>query len=202
MRSKYNNGELVLVNGIGKIYKNKIKKLGFIIEKDPYYKDYYIELITGKKDWFEERNIERVLGTKRNKVEKYQVRLCTTKEGYQIIEKNLKTNEPISNNKLGQISIYEEFNVYNKKYVVLGWKSVFWPVTNKSIKIIENTIRSFRELDIPFQYIVMNENNLTDVSIFEFIENDSNVDIFSIERKIKIKYYKKDYHLNGREEII
>lgn len=191
MRNKYNIGELVQVNGIGKIYKKIINRLGFIVEKDFYYNDYYIELTSGKKDWFKERDIKRVLGNKNNKVEKYQIRLCTTEEGYKKIERNLKINEPISNNKMGQISIYQEFNVDNKKYIILGWNSVFWPSANKSIKIIENTIRNFRKFNIPFQYIVMNEENITDISIIEFIENDSNVDIFSIERKINIKNYIK-----------
>lgn len=52
---------------------------------------------------------------------------------------------------------------------------------------MENTIRTFRELNIPYQYIVLNEENIIDIEIHQFIENDSNVDIFWIERKIKMK---------------
>ena len=82
MRNKYNCGELVKVNGIGKQLGKVENQLGFIIEKDDFFNDYYIDLIFGEKDWFSEDFIERVLGEKRNKTEKYQVRLCTTKQGY------------------------------------------------------------------------------------------------------------------------
>lgn len=191
MRNKYNYGELVKVNGIGKIHGKITNELGFIIEKDTYYNDYYVDLIFGEKDWFKEKLIERVLGHKRNKVDKYQIRLCTTKEGYELIEHNLKANEPISNNKIRQINIYEQFNIDGKDYIAIGWSSVFWPVSNKSIQTIESTIRDFKKLDIPFQYIVMNEEDLTDFVICEFADNDNNVKIFSVERKIIMKNLKE-----------
>ena len=60
MRNKYNYGELVKVNGIGEEYGNVEKGLGFIIRKDEYYENYYIDLIFGEKDWFDENSIERV----------------------------------------------------------------------------------------------------------------------------------------------
>lgn len=68
MRNKYNYGELVKVNGIGKELGKVENKLGFILRKDDFYEDYYIELIFGDKDWFNENSIERVLGEKRIKV--------------------------------------------------------------------------------------------------------------------------------------
>lgn len=187
MRNKYNNGELILVDGKGKIYNTKFKGLGFIIEKDFYYDDYYIEMISGKKDWFKEKNIKRVLGTKRNKSERHQIRLCTTKEGYEIIMNNIKEKEPVSNNKLEKVTIYKKFIVDNNYYIVLGWNSVFWPVSNESVKIIEGTLKRFKKLNIPFQYIVINEEDVRDISIIEFSDNDKNVNIFSVERKIKLK---------------
>lgn len=187
MRNKFNNGELVLVNGKGKIFKDEVNKLGFILDKDFYYNDYYIELIFGKKDWFKEKNITRVLGHKKNRVYKYKVRLCTTKKGYEMINQNIETNKPISNNKLKQITFCKEFNVKGKKYVVIGWDSVFWPVSNKSIMIIENTIKEFRKHNIPFQYIVINEEDFTDITKYEFTINDKNVDRFSIVIDIKMK---------------
>ncbi|MCI9038457.1 MAG: hypothetical protein HFJ29_01020 [Clostridia bacterium] len=190
MRNKYNYDELVKVNGIGKICGKVKGKLGFIIEKDYYYDEYYIDLIFDKKDWFKENDIQRVFEDKKNNVKKYQVRLCTTRQGYELIEKNLKENEPISNNKLGKISIYKEFKKGKKEYIAVGWKSVFWPVSNKSIQIIEETVKSFRKQDIPFQYIILNEDNLTDIKVYEFIENDKAVDIFFVERNIKMKKLK------------
>lgn len=190
MRNKYNYDELVKVNGIGKICGKVKEKLGFIIEKDYYYDEYYVDLFFEKKDWFKEENIQRVFDEKKNKVEKYQVRLCTTKQGYKLIEDNLKSNEPISNNKLGKISIYKEFKKGKQEYIAIGWESVFWPVSNKSIQIIEETVKSFRKQNIPFQYIILNEDNLTDIKVYEFIENDNAVDIFFVERKIKMKNLK------------
>ena len=190
MRNKYNCGELVQVSGIGKQFGEVENQLGFIIRKDDFFDDYYIDLIFGEKDWFSEDSIKRILGEKRNKTEKYQVRLCTTENGYKIIRKNIKEKEPISNNKFNKIDIYKKFERNGKNYIIIGWKSVFWPVSNKSIKILENTIQEFRSLNIPFQYILLNEDVLTDIRTMEFIDNDSNVDIFSIERKIKTKKIK------------
>lgn len=39
----------------------------------------------------------------------------------------------------------------------------------------------------------MNEEKLTDIKIDEFTENDSNVNVFLIERKIKIKNLKEPF---------
>ena len=85
------------------------------------------------------------------------------------------------------MSIYRKFKKDEQTYVIIGWKSVCWPVSNKSIKILETVLQEFKGLNIPFQYVLLNEDRLTDIRILEFYENDSNVNIFSIERKIKIK---------------
>jgi len=191
MRNKFNYNELVKISGSGKIYGNIKDEFGFILEKDMIYGDYYVELFNKKKDWFNEKDIKRVFNKKRNKTEKYQIRLCTTKYGFELIKEELREKEPISNNKFNKINMYKKFIKDNKEYIILGWKSVFWPASNKSIKILEDSIRKFKQLDIPYQYIVMNEERLTDIEIYEFIDNDSNVNIFEIERKIK-KIVKND----------
>ena len=67
MRNRYNCGELVKVSGKGKEFGNVKNKLGFIIRKDDFFEDYFIDLIFGEKDWFNEESIERVLEEKRNK---------------------------------------------------------------------------------------------------------------------------------------
>ena len=190
MRNKYNCGELVQVNGIGKKFGKVENQLGFIIRKDDFFNDYYIDLIFGEKDWFSEDSIKRILGEKRNKSEKYQVRLCTTEDGYKLIKNNIKKREPISNNKFNKINIYKKFERDGNTYIIIGWKSVFWPVSNKSIKILENTIQEFKSLNIPFQYVLLNEDVLTDIRTMEFTDSDSNVNIFFIERKIKTKKIK------------
>ena len=62
MRNKYNYGELVKISGIGKEFGKVENKLGFIIRKDDFYDDYYIDMIFGEMDWFNEVSLERVLG--------------------------------------------------------------------------------------------------------------------------------------------
>ena len=190
MRNKYNCGELVKVNGIGKKFGKVENGLGFILEKDEFFNDYYIDLIFGEKDWFSEDSIERILGEKRNKTEKYQVRLCTTKNGYDLIRKNIKEKEPISNNKFNKLDIYKKFEKDGIVYIIIGWKSAFWPVSNKSIKILENTLQEFKENNIPFQYVLLNEDVLTDIKVMEYSDEDENVEVFSIVRKIKTKKLK------------
>ena len=190
MRNRYNYNELVRINGKGKQFGRVENQLGFIIEKDQFYDDYYVDLIFGEKDWFSEEAIERILGEKRNKSEKYQVMLCTTKEGYELMKTRIKEREPISNNKFKKIDIYKKFEKNGQAYVIIGWKSVFWPTSNISIKILENTVREFKETNIPFQYILMNEEILTDIKIMEFFETDNNVNVFIVDRKIKIKHIK------------
>lgn len=187
MRNKYNYGELVKVNGIGKELGKIENKLGFIVRKDDFFDDYYIDLIFGGKDWFNETALERILGEKRNKTDKYQVRLCTTKQGYELIKSKLKEKEPINNNKFKKVDIYKKFEKNGNTYIIIGWKSVVWPVSNKSINILETTIQEFESLNIPFQYILLNEERLDDIRIMNFYECDSNVNVFSIERNIKIK---------------
>ena len=189
MRNKYNYGELVKVSGNGKIYGKVKNKLGLIIEKDTFYKDYYIDLFSNKKDWFNENEITKVFNNKNN-IGKFQVRLCTTIKGFELINKNIEDNKPISNNKLKKMIIYKKFSKANKRYIIVGWESVYWPISNKSIKILEQTLKTFRKKDIPFKYIVMNEKNISDIRIYEFIENDNNVDVFLVERKIKVKIKK------------
>ena len=187
MRNKYNYGELVKVNGIGKETGKVENKLGFVIRKDDFYGDYYIELIFGDKDWFGEDALERVLGEKRNKSDKYHIRLCTTKQGYELLKERVKEKEPISNNKLKKIDIYKTFERDYKKYIIIGWNLTFWPSSNKSIKVLETTLKEFEKLNIPFQYVLLNENVLTDIRIKESYESDNKVKVFSIQRKIKTK---------------
>ena len=59
MRSKYNYDELVKVSGIGRLYGKVKNKLGFILEKDTYYNDYYVQLIFGEKHHGHYQNQQR-----------------------------------------------------------------------------------------------------------------------------------------------
>ena len=190
MKNKFNRGDFVKVTGIGKIYGKVNEKLGFVIERDEYFKDYYIDLNNGKKDWFESKDITKVFDIPKRKNDKYQVRLCTTLKGYNILEKKLNGKD-ISNNKFKNVKVYRRFQKDNGNYIVIGWSSVYWPSSNKSIKILEKTLNSFVNDNIPFKYIVMNENDIKDVKILKFTINDNNVDLIFVERKIKIRNLNK-----------
>ena len=107
-----------------------------------------------------------------------------------MIKNNLRKREPISNNKFNKLDIYKKFEKDGNTYIIIGWKSVFWPVSNNSIKILESTIEEFKLKNIPFQYILLNEDVLTDIRTMEFSDDDKNVSVFSIERKIKTKKLK------------
>lgn len=124
MRNKYNYGELVKISGIGKEFGKVENKLGFIIRKDDFYDDYYIDMIFGEKDWFNEESLERVLGEKRNKTDKYQVRLCTTKQGYDYIKDKLKENEPISNLIISLVIKYNKLEILYDYEDVLERKEI------------------------------------------------------------------------------
>ena len=152
-----------------------------------------IRVISEGKDWFNEQSLKRVFENKKNKAEKYQIRLCTTKYGYELIKQKLSENEPISNNKFNKITSKRNFKKENREYIILSWQSTYWPKSNKSVKILKKTLETFKKLDIPFQYIQMNEENIYDIEINEFIENDSNVNVFTIEQKIFNIFNSKDY---------
>lgn len=68
MRNKFKNGELVKVNGIGKIFGKVKNKLGFVIDKDEYYKDYYVDLVSANKDWFDEKYLEKIFEKDRKEI--------------------------------------------------------------------------------------------------------------------------------------
>ena len=87
---------------------------------------------------------------------------------------------------------FATFCKYNLAFII-SFSFLFNAVKKIIVIIIEKTIKGFRKQNIPYQYIVMNEEKLTDRKIDEFTENDSNVNVFLIERKIKIKNLKEPF---------
>lgn len=83
MRNKYSYNELVKVSGEGKIFGNIKNKLGFIIKKDEFFEDYYIDLIFSEKDWFNEESIERVF--KKTKIKQKNIKLDYAQQDRDII---------------------------------------------------------------------------------------------------------------------
>lgn len=61
MRNKFKKGEPVIVNGIGK-KDNKIyiNKLGSIIERDAFFRDYNVKF-SKEDDWFNERALKKIM---------------------------------------------------------------------------------------------------------------------------------------------
>lgn len=60
MFNKFKIGEIVVVKGIGK--KNGwfyYERVGTVICKDPYFKDYNIRFKDGSDDWFDEQDIRK-----------------------------------------------------------------------------------------------------------------------------------------------
>lgn len=192
MQNKYKQGELVKINGKGKIFGKVKEKLGFIIDKDEYFGDYYVKLVFGSEDWYRESDITRVFEKEKINRNRYQVRVCTTTNGYILLKEAMEDIDEGPNGKFKQIKVYKTFVVKGKEYIILGWNSIFWYKKNKNVKLIEETINSFRELNIPFQYIVMNEKDALDIREDKFTRIDNNVNVLYIENKIKIKKLGKE----------
>lgn len=61
MFNKLKKGEFVIVCGYGEedgtLYINKV---GIVIERDPYYKDYLVQFENGTEDWFLPKYLQKV----------------------------------------------------------------------------------------------------------------------------------------------
>lgn len=184
MTNKFKYGEVVLINGKGKISNKLIKnKIGIVKEKEYYYNDYYVEVFFGKDDWFNENDLTRAIERINGKTKKYDVMIVSTSDGIKKIYENLK--EISKDNKWNEINLKRNFSKNSRNYCALGWSNTYWPETNKSVMSINKTIRKFRENDIPYQYVVIGKN-IEYLKKEEFIENDSNVDVIDISINLKI----------------
>lgn len=189
MKNKFMYGELVIANGKGKIFNDrKVKCLGIIKQKEYYYNEYLVKLLSsGKKDWFKERNIERVMERKYKKMEKYKVVIAIDNRGLNIIKDKIKKMPDPKNNVLLKLDYLKKYKVKKKEYTILGWSSTYWPLSNFSVGCIQKTLDELREKDIAYQQIIVGETNPTFIEIKEFIDNDENVNILEPISKIKIK---------------
>lgn len=189
MKNRFMYDELVIANGRGKIYNNKkVKCLGFIKQKDYYFNEYLVKLLSSKKsDWFKEKNIERVMERKFKKMEKYKVVIAIENKGLDIIKKKIENMPDPKNNILLKADYIKEYEVKNKKYTILGWSITYWPLSNYSVESIQRTLDVLREKNIAYQQIIVGNTNPTFIKINEFIDNDENVNILEPVTKIKIK---------------
>lgn len=188
MKNKFRKGEVVIVDGIGKISEKNHNQLGIIEAKDYYYNEYLVTLISSKtEDWFKEKDIKTVMERNFKKQEKFKVVLAIDIRGLEIIETKVNSMPNKYNNILNKIDLYKEYQAYGKKYAILVWTSTYWSENNFVVNCIQDTFKELRKSNIAYKEIIIGETKPNYMKIFEFIDNDSNVDIFEICQKIKIK---------------
>lgn len=188
MKNRFRKGEVVLVDGIGKISEKKHRQLGIIEAKEYFYNEYLITLISSKtEDWFREKDIKIVMERNFKKQEKFKVVLAIDIRGLEIIERKVNNMPNKNNNIFNKIDIYKEYQAYGKQYAILVWTSTYWSENNFVVNCIQSSFKELRKQNIAYKEIIIGETNPDYMKIFEFIDNDSNVDIFEICQKIKIK---------------
>ena len=188
MKNRFRKGEVVLVDGIGKISEKKHRQLGIIEAKEYYYNEYLVTLISDKtEDWFREKDIKIVMERNFKKQEKFKVVLAIDIRGLEIIERKIKKMPNKHNNIFNKIDIYKEYQAYGKQYAILVWTSTYWSENNFVVNCIQSSFKELRKQNIAYKEIIIGETNPDYMKVFEFIDNDSNVDIFEICQKIKIK---------------
>lgn len=188
MKNRFRKGEVVLVDGIGKISEKKHRQLGIIEAKEYYYNEYLVTLISDKtEDWFREKDIKIVMERNFKKQEKFKVVLAIDIRGLEIIERKIKKMPNKHNNIFNKIDIYKEYQAYGKQYAILVWTSTYWSENNFVVNCIQSSFKELRKQNIAYKEIIIGETNPDYMKVFEFIDNDPNVDIFEICQKIKIK---------------
>lgn len=188
MKNKFRIGEIVVVNGKGKITEQNYKAIGIIKEKDYDLNDYLVTIISDKiDDWFKEKDIQAVMDKRIKKKEKYKVILVLNKKGLDYILEKIKKMPNEHNNILKKVDLYKEYGAFKEKYAILIWTSTYWTENNFVVKCIQDSIKEFRRMDIAYKQIIIGETDKTYIKINEFSENDSNVDIFNLIQKVEIK---------------
>ena len=68
MFNKFKNGERVIIWGVGKMYNRfYYKRKATIINRDPYYKDYYVKIDKDINEWFDEDSILKMRQRRKKK---------------------------------------------------------------------------------------------------------------------------------------
>lgn len=188
MKNKFRIGEIVTVDGISAIYEKHFSGLGIIEEKDYYYNQYLVTMLSNEKeDWFSEESIRSVMDRRIKKKEKYKVVLAIDKRGMEYILKKVKEMPNKYNNILEKVDFYKEYKAYRKKYIILAWTSTYWSENNFVVKCIQESFKELRKQNIAYKQIIIGETDPTQIKINEFIDNDINVDVFNIFHKIELK---------------
>ncbi len=188
MKNKFRIGEIVIVNGKGKIYEEHFKAIGIIEEKDYYFNQYLITMLSNKKeDWFSEDDIQIVMERKIKKKDKYKVALAINIKGLDYIFKQVKAMPNKYNNILQKVDFYKEYKAFKNTYAILIWTSTYWSENNFVVRCIQESLKELRRQNIAYKQIIIGETDPTFIKINEFIDNDTNVDIFNIFHKVELK---------------
>lgn len=188
MRNKFRIGEIVIINGTGRIYEEKIRALGIVEEKDYYYNEYLVNIISkNTQDWFKEKDLEIVMERKIKKQEKYKVALAIDVRGLDFILKKLEQLPNKNNDLLKKVDFFHKYKAFKNEYAILIWTSAYWSETNFVVKTIQDSFKELRKMNIAYKQIIIGQTDPTYIKINEFIDNDSNVDVFNIFQKIEIK---------------
>lgn len=190
MMNRYKKGEVVVINGKGKIHGEKnVNAIGIIKEKDYYFGQYYVEIIFGKDDWFKEQDLDRVFEKELKKTMKYKICFAIKKEGYEYIREQMMKNKEQTIDLFKQADLFQEYKADDNMYIFMFWKDTYWPENNFTVQAIEESLPELRKINIPYQYIKMGitDNREKEIKISEFIKNDSNVNVFEVLTSINIK---------------
>lgn len=151
MKNKFRIGEIVTVDGISAIYEKHFSGLGIIEEKDYYYNQYLVTMLSNEKeDWFSEESIRSVMDRRIKKKEKYKVVLAIDKRGMEYILKKVKEMPNKYNNILEKVDFYKEYKAYRKKYIILAWTSTYWSENNFVVKCIQESFKELRKQNIAY----------------------------------------------------
>ena len=192
MMNRYKKGELVVVNGKGKLHgEDNLNVVGIIKEKDYYFNQYFVEILFGEDDWFKERDLTRIIEKEQKKTKKYKVCLAIKKEGLDYIQKQMLKDKDKTIDLFRQADLFQEYYADDNCYYFIVWGDTYWPENNFTVKAIENSLPKLRKNNIPYQYIKVgiSNSNEKDVKINEFIKNDDNVNVFVVLTSIKIKKF-------------
>lgn len=192
MMNRYKKGELVVVNGKGKLHgENNLNVVGIIKEKDYYFNQYFVEILFGEDDWFKERDLTRIIEKEQKKTKKYKVCLAIKKEGLDYIQKQMLKDKDKTIDLFRQADLFQEYYADDNCYYFIVWGDTYWPENNFTVKAIENSLPKLRKNNIPYQYIKVgiSNSNEKDVKINEFIKNDDNVNVFEVLTSIKIRKF-------------
>lgn len=188
MKNKFRKGEIVVVNGKGKITGKNYKAIGMIQEKDYTFNDYLVTIISENiDDWFKEKDIQVVMDKKIKKKDKYKVALVLNNKGLNYILEKISEMPNKNNNILKKVDLYKEYSAFKEKYVILVWTSTYWSENNFVVKCIQDALKVFRKMNIGYKQIILGETDPTYIKINEFTDNDTNVNVLEIIQKIEIK---------------